>query len=105
MAQRRQNRLSRIALLIGLPLMLLVGIAYFYTQTITGDFGTFERESLKARFDTMERDIARTEALVAARRARNSGLRDGSVNLDLLDERARKELGMLRTDEVFLIDN
>lgn len=85
--------------------MLIAGIIYFNVQTLTGQYGTLQRDDIAASHNALEREITQLERTVEARKARNRGLRAGSVDLDLLDERARQELGMIRTDEVFLVDN
>ena len=92
-------------MLIGLPLLLLAGAAFFYANSYTGRYGTVARENVAADHATAQRELDRLEAELAERQRRNQGLRGGSVNLDLLDERARAELGMLRRDEVFLLDD
>jgi len=101
---RRGNRVVRLAVLIGLPLLLIAGIAYFNARTFTGDYGSVSRDGVVATHATAQRELDRLEALLAEKLRRNQGLRADSVNLDLLDERARAELGMLRVDEVFLLE-
>ena len=98
------RRLGRIAVLLGLPLALLAGIAYFQARTFTGQYGTLARDGIAARHATAERALERLETELEEKRRRNRGLRIDSVDLDLLDERAREELGLLRDDEVFLIE-
>ena len=95
--------IARMGMLVGLPLLLAAGIGYFYVRSFTGDYGTIARESVIARHASAQRELDRLEATLAERQLRNRGLRADSVDLDLLDERARSELGMLRTDEVFLL--
>ena len=95
---------GRLALLIGLPLLLAAGTFYFYARTFTGAYGTLERDRIVARHTSAQRELNRLEAVLADRKRRNAGLRVDSVSIDLLDERARAELGMLRTDEVFLVE-
>lgn len=104
MMARRQSRAAHIAVLIGLPLLLIAGIAYFNARTFTGDYGSVARDDVVANHATAQRELDRLEALLAEKRHHNAGLRADSVNLDLLDERARAELGMLRSDEVFLLE-
>ncbi len=98
------SRVTRIIVLIGLPLLLAAGIVYFYARTFTGEYGTIAREDITADHAVAQRELKRLEAVLAERKRRNRGLHADSVNLDLLDERARAELGMLRTDEVFLLE-
>ncbi len=99
----RRTGPARVAVLIGLPLLLVAGIAYFYARSFTGEYGTLARENIAADHASARRELDRLEALLAERQRRNRGLRADSVDLDLLDERARAELGMLRADEVFLL--
>jgi len=101
---RRGSTLTRIVVLIGLPLLLAAGIAYFYARSFTGEFGAIARDDITARHASAQRELDRLEAILEDSKRRNSGLRAGSVDLDLLDERARAELGMLRIDEVFLLE-
>lgn len=103
-ASRRRSGIARLIVLIGLPLLLLAGIAYFYALTFTGQYGTIARENIAADHASAKRELERLESLLEERQRRNRGLRADSVNIDLLDERARAELGMLRTDEVFLLE-
>lgn len=97
-------RLWRIVVAILLPLLLLGLVAFFVVQTYTGSYGRLALEGSAARKAAAERMVRRVEAEVDAKRRRNEGLRDASVNLDLLDERARIELGMIRNDEVLLVE-
>ena len=101
---RARTSPGRLALLIGLPLLLAAGSFYFYARTFTGDYGTLARDRVVARHVSTQRELDRLEAILAEKKRRNRGLRADSVNLDLLDERARAELGMLRRDEVFLLE-
>jgi len=99
-----RHRLTRLVVLIGLPLLLAAGIAYFYARSYTGEYGTIARDDITARHASAQRKLDRLEAELADHQRRNRGMRADSVNLDLLDERARAELGMLRIDEVFLLE-
>ena len=88
---------------LALPAALL-GVLYFFSlQMFTGDYGRIALERADREFAKMEQEIAALEAKETALLARNAGLRAGSINLDLVDERARDVLGMIGRDEVFLI--
>lgn len=94
----------RAVMLIALPLALIAGILYFYTQSFIGDYGSIAREDALSRLKAAERENQRLQNVMKEKLHRNKGLRQGSVDLDLLDERAREELGLIRADEVFLIE-
>ena len=101
---RERSSPGRLALLIGLPLLLAASTFYFYARTFTGEYGTLARDRIVVRHASAQRELDRLENILAQKKRRNRGLRPESVDLDLLDERARAELGMLRTDEVFLLE-
>ena len=75
---------------------------YFTFAAVQGDFGLFRRaeilaetQNLRAQLETVRADVARMENLTHR-------LSDNYLDLDLLDERARKVLGMVRTDEIVI---
>ncbi len=100
----RMGGFWRGVMLVVLPLALMVGILYFYTQSFIGDYGSIAREDAITRLKLAERENQRLQNVMDEKLKRNKGLRKGSVDLDLLDERAREELGLIRMDEVFLIE-
>ena len=76
--------------------------SYFTFAAVQGDFGLFRRaeilaetQNLRAQLETVRADVARMENLTHR-------LSDNYLDLDLLDERARKVLGMVRTDEIVI---
>lgn len=74
--------------------------AYFTFAAVQGDHGMFRRIAIKAETEalTLERDqLTRELANLTNQTQRMS---DSSLDLDLLDERARDVLGYLRADEV-----
>ncbi|MCB2130339.1 MAG: septum formation initiator family protein [Rhodobacteraceae bacterium] len=82
--------------------LLAVGcIGFYFTfAAIQGDFGVFrrveasaERASLEAERDRLQAEVARLENLTTR-------LSDDYLDLDLLDERARDVLGLIRSDEI-----
>jgi cell division protein FtsB len=75
---------------------------YFTFAAVQGDFGIFRRveidaeaRALEADLDVLRRDVARMENLTKR-------LSDDYLDLDLLDERARAVLGMIRADEIVI---
>ncbi|HAM46911.1 MAG TPA: septum formation initiator [Alphaproteobacteria bacterium] len=77
-----------------LPLICVCGIAYFIFHAVQGDHGvaTFVRldQENAALAQTYEMRLSEREAL----ETRVAGLRPNSLDLDLLEERARALLGL-----------
>ncbi len=80
----------------------LVLASYFSFAAVRGDFGIAARAQVTAeiRVLTAERDRLRAE--LAGMRIRVTGLSDGTLDADLLDERVRDVLGYVRPDEIVL---
>ena len=75
---------------------------YFAFAAIQGNFGLLRRaeivaeaQTLRAQLDQVQSDVSRMENLTAR-------LSDDYLDLDLLDERARPVLGMVRSDEIVI---
>lgn len=75
---------------------------YFTFAAVQGDFGVFrrvqataEKEALIAERDRLRIEVARMENLTHR-------LSDSYLDLDLLDERARDVLGLIRADEIVI---
>jgi cell division protein FtsB len=84
----------RVGILLGLLLLVLQTRLWF------GDGGFLERRQLKLK-------IAELEAQVNSARERNQALEaevwDLKHNLAAVEERARRDLGMIRQDETFVL--
>lgn len=75
---------------------------YFTFAAVQGDFGLFRRaeivaesQDLRMRLTDVRTDVARMENLTKR-------LSDDYLDLDLLDEQARKVLGLARSDEIVI---
>jgi cell division protein FtsB len=75
---------------------------YFTFAAVQGDFGLFRRaeilaetQDLRAQLEGVRADVARMENLTKR-------MSDDYLDLDLLDEQARKVLGMIRSDEIVI---
>ena len=75
---------------------------YFTFAAVQGDFGLFRRAEiqqearmLQEQLDNLNADVARMENLTKR-------LSDDFLDLDLLDERARDMLGVVRADEIVI---
>lgn len=94
---------TRLIYLI-VPVALIALILMFFVQSFTGEFGRPTHDTAIARQMAAQNIVRELEQDLLERQKRNAGLRDQTINLDLLDERLRAELGMIRDDEVFLLD-
>lgn len=75
---------------------------YFTFAAVQGQFGLFNRVQVQAEIDDLE---ARRDALaaeLAAMENRTRRLSDEYLDIDLLDERARAVLGLVRSDDLVI---
>jgi len=79
---------------------LLAG--YFTFAAVQGNHGLFQRVQIEAELETTRQTRDRLAAELALIENRTRRLSDDYLDLDLLDERAREVLGMMRADEVVL---
>ena len=99
MAQR-SNSFAFQGTLIALG-AVAIGI-YFTFHAVQGDFGLFSRLQIEAEEKLLiaELDILRAELEVLQNKTKR--LSDDFLDLDLLDERARDVLGVMRPEEIAL---
>lgn len=83
-------------------LLALTLSAYFIFAAVQGDYGLFRRVEIEAEAYALraERDILAAD--VAMMQNLSHRLSDEYLDLDLLDERARDVLGMVRADEIVI---
>ena len=75
---------------------------YFAFAAVQGDFGLFRRAEIVAESQDLRVQLAKVRADVARMENLTKRLSDDYLDLDLLDERARSVLGMVRTDEIVI---
>lgn len=90
---------------IGMAFYLVIvgGLGFYFTfAAVQGDYGVFRRVQAEAERQTLtaERDRLKDEAAKMENLTRR--LSDGYLDLDLLDERARNVLGLIRSDEIVI---
>ena len=76
--------------------------SYFVFSAVQGEYGVFRRAEITALEHDLEARLTALDAEVAAMENRTRRLSDAYLDLDLLDERARKVLGLARADEVVI---
>ena len=97
------NRSSRPA--IGTLLFFAIAFAlslYFTFAAVQGDFGLFRRAEIVAESQDLRVQLAGVRADVIRMENLTKRLSDDYLDLDLLDERARRVLGMVRADEIVI---
>ncbi|MEM9791532.1 MAG: septum formation initiator family protein [Pseudomonadota bacterium] len=77
-------------------------ISYFTYAAIQGDYGTFRGIQVKAQAFQLERELAELRAERAVLENRTRRLSTEYLDLDMLDEQARKVLGLARADDLVI---
>jgi cell division protein FtsB len=75
---------------------------YFTFAAVQGEHGLFRRIAIEAETQALELERDALEAQVAEMENLTRRLSDGYLDLDLLDERARDVLGLLRPEEIVI---
>ncbi|WP_424968932.1 FtsB family cell division protein [Dinoroseobacter sp. S76] len=79
----------------------LVG-TYFVFHAVQGDYGLFNRVQIEAEETRLRTELATLQLELDDLKNRTQRLSDGYLDLDLLDEQARKILGYARPNEVII---
>lgn len=75
---------------------------YFTFAAVQGDYGLFRRAEIDAEARDLSEQLMAVQAQVTEMENLTQRLSDDFLDLDLLDERARYILGMLRSDEIVI---
>ena len=97
------TRASRPAL--GVLIFFAISFAlciYFTFAAVQGDFGLFRRAEINAEADMLRKQLIEVQAEVSRMDNLTARLSDDYLDLDLLDEQARRVLGMIRADEIVI---
>ncbi|WP_368187687.1 septum formation initiator family protein [Aestuariibius sp. HNIBRBA575] len=76
--------------------------SYFSFAAVQGDYGVFRRAEVEAEARALRLELAILQQDVARMENLTRRLSDQFLDLDLLDERARDVLGLIRSDEVVI---
>lgn len=87
---------------VGFTLAALALGGHFAFSALQGDFGLFRRLKAEAQAEDLAAELAALRAEIAVMENRTRRLSDGYLDLDLLDERARRVLGLIRADEIVI---
>jgi len=100
MYKQRGNSGTFSTCMVLITAMLLM--AYFAFAAIQGDFGHFRRNQVNAEALELEKQLALLTSQREYLENKTKRLSDKYLDLDLLDEQARKILGMAREDEIII---
>ena len=76
--------------------------SYFAFSAIQGNHGIFKRIQAEAQAEELQNHLTDLKMQLHEMENKTRRLSDNFLDLDLLDERARKVLGMAREDEIIL---
>ncbi|WBU54609.1 septum formation initiator family protein [Paracoccus sp. SCSIO 75233] len=94
------QRLSLSAIII--VLLAVLASLYFAFAAVQGPSGLMRRVQLEAETETLRAERDELQAEVDRMKNLTHRLSDDYLDLDLLDERAREVLGLIRPDEVII---
>lgn len=97
--RQRKNSTRRRWLL---PLFSIAVIGYFGYHSFNGDYGIWSRDRMQREAIGLEAELAALKAQRQALAKRASLLRPESLDPDMVDERARRNLDVLRPDELVI---
>ncbi len=100
----RQYRPSRIRRFI-LPAVTAVFLGYFAYHAFHGEYGIVGRQRLESRMAQLQGEFDRISAERQALENRVKLMRPGSLDQDMVDERAREQLNMVTPNEVVILVN
>lgn len=95
-----QRRFSLFPLIFGASILALCLLFTF--AAIQGQYGILRRVQIEAETDDLRAERQALEAELARIANLNHRLSDDYLDLDLLDERARDVLGLIRSDEIVI---
>lgn len=95
-----KNRPAMGALIYFFSAVLLA--LYFTFAAVQGEYGVFRRAEIDSEARALAVELAQLQGEVAQMENLTRRLSDTFLDLDLLDERARDVLGMIRSDEIVI---
>lgn len=90
-----------VSAVVFFALMFLLA-SYFTFAAVQGNFGLFRRVQIQAQEHELSVQLAQLQAQVSVMSNKTRRLSDDYLDLDLLDEQARKVLGLARGDEILV---
>jgi cell division protein FtsB len=85
------------------PLLIVFAVFYLSYHVMHGERGLFALVREQHQREVLEQELANTKEKRVALEQRVAHFRDGSLDLDLLDEQMRRMMGMMKPDEVVIL--
>ena len=83
--------------------MVASGLALYFTfAAVQGDYGLFRRAEIEQKTRKLTAELTKTNAEIKQMENLTRRLSDRYLDLDLLDEQARRILGVIRPDEIVI---
>lgn len=98
----RQRRRSPLRHFI-LPVLASGVLAYFGHHALSGSLGLASKQRYETQIASLEAELASLEQRRLALDKKTSMLRDGSLEHDMIDEQARRMLGLSRANEIVIL--
>lgn len=98
----RHHRRSPLRHLI-LPVLASGVLAYFGHHAINGSLGLTSQQHYEERIASLEAEFETLETRRQALEKKTAMLRDGSLERDMIDEQARRLLGVTRANEIVIL--
>jgi cell division protein FtsB len=86
-----------------LPVISVGFLAYFGFHALNGDSGLHAKYRLQQRIGELKLDLNEAEGKHAALERRVQLMHDGTLEKDMLDEQARKNLNLAQSDEIIIM--
>lgn len=97
--QKRRTNRSRFIL----PVLTFGVLSYFGYHLYHGEYGLYSRIALEKRIAFLNLELKKLEDLRSLLERKNSSLRDGTIEKDMLDEYIRKNLNLASPNELSII--
>ena len=86
------------------PVATMLVLGYFAFHAFNGQYGVRARLAFETREVELETKLAALQAISSRMANKVALLKEGRLEHDMLDERARRLLNVVRDDEIVLLD-
>lgn len=86
-----------------LPVLAVGVLSYFGHHAFNGSLGLASGEQYQATASALETELAALETMREGLEKKTGMLRDGSLERDMIDEQARRTLGITRANEIVIL--
>lgn len=97
--QKRRTNRSRFIL----PILTVGVLSYFGYHIYHGEYGLYSRVVVEKHIASLNLELKKLEAQRAVLEKKVSSLRDGTIEKDMLDEYARKNLNLAAPNELSIM--